>query len=113
MANEEMASVNDIGHVRGVAIGNVTVTGLVQAVDAETGKLVVISQVKYLYIIGTSSVFHQLKVMYFYSDVSYEQDQVEVEVVQLRAIRIQAPITRMKTGTQVTHNKLTVFSNGL
>uniref|UniRef100_A0A8C8CTE7 BIG2 domain-containing protein n=1 Tax=Oncorhynchus tshawytscha TaxID=74940 RepID=A0A8C8CTE7_ONCTS len=72
MANEEMASVNDIGHVRGIAIGNVTVTGLVQAVDAETGKLVVVSQ-----------------------------DQVEVEVVQLRAIRIRAPITRMKTGTQM------------
>uniref|UniRef100_A0A673WM22 Nucleoporin 210 n=1 Tax=Salmo trutta TaxID=8032 RepID=A0A673WM22_SALTR len=72
MANEEIASVNGIGHVRGVAIGNVTVTGLVQAVDAETGKLVVVSQ-----------------------------DQVEVEVVQLRAIRIQAPITRMKTGTQM------------
>uniref|UniRef100_A0A8C7JW45 Nucleoporin 210 n=1 Tax=Oncorhynchus kisutch TaxID=8019 RepID=A0A8C7JW45_ONCKI len=72
MANEEMASVNDIGHVRGIAIGNVTVTGLVQAVDAESGKLVVVSQ-----------------------------DQVEVEVVQLRAIRIRAPITRMKTGTQM------------
>lgn len=52
MANEEIASVNGIGHVRGVAIGNVTVTGLVQAVDAETGKLVVVSQVKYLYIIS-------------------------------------------------------------
>ncbi len=34
-----------MGHVRGVTIGNVTVTGLVQAVDAETGKLVVVSQV--------------------------------------------------------------------
>ncbi|XP_071780679.2 nuclear pore membrane glycoprotein 210 isoform X1 [Centroberyx gerrardi] len=72
MANEEIASVNGIGHVRGIAIGNVTVTGLVQAVDAETGKLVVVSQ-----------------------------DQVEVEVVQLRAIRIRAPITRMKTGAQM------------
>lgn len=40
-----MASVNGMGHVRGVTIGNVTVTGLVQAVDAETGKLVVVSQV--------------------------------------------------------------------
>lgn len=29
------------------------------------------------------------------------QDQVEVEVVQLTAIRIRAPITRMKTGAQV------------
>lgn len=34
-----------MGHVRGIGIGNVTVTGLVQAVDAETGKLVVVSQV--------------------------------------------------------------------
>ncbi|XP_067096636.1 nuclear pore membrane glycoprotein 210 isoform X1 [Osmerus mordax] len=72
MANEEIASVNGIGHVRGIAIGNVTVTGLVQAIDAETGKLVVVSQ-----------------------------DEVEVEIVQLRGIRIRAPITRMKTGTQM------------
>ncbi|KAL1021498.1 hypothetical protein UPYG_G00014030 [Umbra pygmaea] len=72
MANEKIASVNGMGHVRGVAVGNVTVTGLVQAVDAESGKLVVVSQ-----------------------------DQVEVEVVLLRAIRIRAPITRMKTGTQM------------
>ncbi|KAJ8016202.1 hypothetical protein DPEC_G00004740 [Dallia pectoralis] len=72
MANEKIASVNGMGHVRGVAIGNVTVRGLVQAVDAETGKLVVVSQ-----------------------------DQVEVEVVRLTAIRIRAPITRMKTGTQM------------
>lgn len=34
-----------MGHVTGVSVGNVTVTGLVQAVDAETGKLVVVSQV--------------------------------------------------------------------
>lgn len=72
ISNEDKASVNGMGHVRGVAIGNVTVTGLVQAVDAETGKLVVVSQ-----------------------------DQVEVEVVQLTAIRIRAPITRMKTKTQM------------
>ncbi|KAE8293658.1 Nuclear pore membrane glycoprotein 210 [Larimichthys crocea] len=72
IANEKIASVNGMGHVRGVTIGNVTVTGLVQAVDAETGKLVVVSQ-----------------------------DQVEVEVVQLTAIRIRAPITRMKTGAQM------------
>lgn len=38
---------------------------------------------------------------------AYEQDQVEVEVLQLTGIRIRAPITRMKTGTQVTdqHDK--------
>ncbi|CDQ77045.1 unnamed protein product [Oncorhynchus mykiss] len=74
MANEEIASVNGIDHVRGVAIGNVTVTGLIQAVDTEPGKLGVSCKIP---------------------------DQVEVEVVQLRAIRIQAPITRMKTGTQM------------
>ncbi|XP_044066781.1 nuclear pore membrane glycoprotein 210 isoform X1 [Siniperca chuatsi] len=72
ISNEKTASVNGMGHVRGATIGNVTVTGLVQAVDAETGKLVVVSQ-----------------------------DQVEVEVVQLTAIRIRAPITRMKTGAQM------------
>nr|XP_029132383.1 nuclear pore membrane glycoprotein 210 [Labrus bergylta] len=72
ISNEEIASVNGMGHVRGVAIGNVTVTGLVQAVDAESGELVVVSQ-----------------------------DQVGVEVVQLAAIRIRAPITRMKTGAQM------------
>ncbi|XP_041954056.1 nuclear pore membrane glycoprotein 210 [Alosa sapidissima] len=70
MANDDVASVNSIGHVKGITVGNVTVTGLVQAVDAETGKLVIVSQ-----------------------------DQVEVEVVQLAGIRIRAPITRMKTGT--------------
>jgi len=37
--------VNSTGLVRGLAIGNGTVAGLVQAVDAETGKLVVVSQV--------------------------------------------------------------------
>ncbi|XP_020785442.2 nuclear pore membrane glycoprotein 210 isoform X2 [Boleophthalmus pectinirostris] len=72
VSKEEVASVSAIGHVKGATIGNVTVTGLVQAVDAETGKLVVVSQ-----------------------------DQVEVEVVQLTAIRIKAPITRMKTGAQM------------
>ncbi|KAM6929481.1 nuclear pore membrane glycoprotein 210 isoform 2-T2 [Lycodopsis pacificus] len=72
ISNEDVASVNGIGHVRGATIGNVTVTGLVQAVDAETGKLVVVSQ-----------------------------DQVEVEVVRLTAIRIRAPITRMKTKAQM------------
>ncbi|NXX77107.1 PO210 protein, partial [Urocolius indicus] len=70
--NEEIASVNSTGLVRGVAVGNGTVTGVVQAVDAESGKLVMVSQ-----------------------------DKVEVEVVQLTAVRICAPITRMKTGTQM------------
>ncbi|NWJ09888.1 PO210 protein, partial [Crypturellus undulatus] len=72
ISDEKIASVNSTGLIRGLAIGNGTVTGVVQAVDAETGKLVVVSQ-----------------------------DKVEVEVVQLTAVRIRAPITRMKTGTQM------------
>ncbi|NWU94767.1 PO210 protein, partial [Upupa epops] len=72
MNDEKIASVKSTGLVRGVAIGNGTVTGVVQAVDTETGKLIVVSQ-----------------------------DKVEVEVVQLTAVRIHAPITRMETGTQM------------
>lgn len=72
LSHESIASVNGLGHVQGLSVGNMTVTGIVQAVDTETGKLVVVSQ-----------------------------DQVDVEVVQLKSIRIRAPITRMKTGTQM------------
>ncbi|XP_077380724.1 nuclear pore membrane glycoprotein 210-like isoform X2 [Festucalex cinctus] len=72
ISNEDIASVNRIGHVKGMTLGNVTVTGLVQTVDTETGKL-----------------FVMLK------------DQVEVEVVHLTAIRISAPITRIMTGMQM------------
>ena len=49
-----------MGHVRGVTIGNVTVTGLVQAVDAETGKLVVVSQVNILYNILYTAGMHDM-----------------------------------------------------
>ncbi|XP_077577964.1 nuclear pore membrane glycoprotein 210 isoform X2 [Stigmatopora nigra] len=72
ISSEAIASVNGIGHVKGMTIGNVTVIGFIQAVDAETGKMVVVSK-----------------------------DQVEVEVVRLTGIRIRAPITRMKTGAQM------------
>uniref|UniRef100_A0A673ITB7 Nuclear pore membrane glycoprotein 210-like n=1 Tax=Sinocyclocheilus rhinocerous TaxID=307959 RepID=A0A673ITB7_9TELE len=70
LSHESIASVSSLGHVKGLSVGNMSVTGVVQAVDTETGKLVVVSK-----------------------------DQVDVEVVQLKAIRIRAPITRMKTGT--------------
>uniref|UniRef100_A0AAR2LXC3 BIG2 domain-containing protein n=1 Tax=Pygocentrus nattereri TaxID=42514 RepID=A0AAR2LXC3_PYGNA len=72
LSNADIASVNSMGLVRGIAVGNMTVTGVVQAVDTESGKLVVVSQ-----------------------------DQVEVEVIQLKTIRIRAPITRMKSGTMM------------
>ncbi|KAM7132898.1 nuclear pore membrane glycoprotein 210 isoform 2-T2 [Molossus nigricans] len=71
-SNESLAAVNGAGLVRGLAVGNCTVSGVVRAVDAETGKLVVVSQ-----------------------------DLVEVEVLLLQAVRIRAPITRMRTGTQM------------
>ncbi|XP_003894113.2 nuclear pore membrane glycoprotein 210 isoform X1 [Papio anubis] len=72
ISNESVALVSAAGLVRGLAIGNGTVSGLVQAVDAETGKVVIISQ-----------------------------DLVQVEVLLLRAVRIRAPIMRMRTGTQM------------
>ncbi|KAG8128203.1 hypothetical protein E2320_015056, partial [Naja naja] len=68
-----IASVNNSGFITGKAVGNSTILGMVQAVHAEAGKVVVASQ-----------------------------DKVEVEVIQLEAVRIHAPITRMKTGTQAS-----------
>lgn len=50
ITNEKIASVNSTGLIRGVAAGNGTVTGVVQAVDAETGKLVVVSQVIFFFL---------------------------------------------------------------
>ncbi|XP_008586054.1 PREDICTED: nuclear pore membrane glycoprotein 210 [Galeopterus variegatus] len=72
ISNESIAVVSGAGLVQGLAVGNGTVSGVVQAVDAETGKVVIVSQ-----------------------------DLVEVEVLLLRAVRIRAPITRMRTGTQM------------
>ncbi|EHB06293.1 Nuclear pore membrane glycoprotein 210 [Heterocephalus glaber] len=72
ISNESIAAVAGTGLVRGLSVGNGTVSGVVQAVDAETGKVIIISQ-----------------------------DLVEVEVLQLQAVRIRAPITRMRTGTQM------------
>ncbi|XP_075407010.1 nuclear pore membrane glycoprotein 210 [Tenrec ecaudatus] len=72
VSNKSVAAVGSTGLVQGLTVGNGTVAGIVQAVDAETGKVLVVSQ-----------------------------DQVEVEVLLLRAVRIRAPITRMRTGTQM------------
>lgn len=72
IGNSSVALVTGAGLVRGLAVGNASVSGVVQAVDAETGKLVIVSK-----------------------------DMVEVEVLLLRAVRIRAPITRMRTGTQM------------
>uniref|UniRef100_A0A8C7E6N4 Nucleoporin 210 n=1 Tax=Naja naja TaxID=35670 RepID=A0A8C7E6N4_NAJNA len=77
-----IASVNNSGFITGKAVGNSTILGMVQAVHAEAGKVVVASQ-----------------------------DKVEVEVIQLEAVRIHAPITRMKTGTQMPVYVMGIASN--
>ncbi|XP_028574807.2 nuclear pore membrane glycoprotein 210 [Podarcis muralis] len=81
-SNINIASVNSSGLVTGVSLGNSTITGMVQAVNADTGKVVVVSQ-----------------------------DKVEVEVIRLEAVRIHAPITRMKTGTQMPVYVMGITSN--
>ncbi|XP_072928260.1 nuclear pore membrane glycoprotein 210 [Hemitrygon akajei] len=82
ISDPDLATVNNIGHVKGLAIGSGKVTGVVQVIDAESGKVVVISQ-----------------------------DEVDVEVVQLKAVRIHAPITRMKTGTWMPIYVMGITSN--
>ncbi|KAL7986057.1 hypothetical protein Chor_011223, partial [Crotalus horridus] len=77
-----IASVNNSGFITGKAVGNSTILGMVQAIYAEAGKVVVASQ-----------------------------DKVEVEVIQLEAVRIHAPITRMKTGTQMPVYVMGIASN--
>ncbi|XP_043081292.1 nuclear pore membrane glycoprotein 210-like [Puntigrus tetrazona] len=44
LSHENIASVSSLGHVKGLSVGNMSVTGVVQAVDTETGKLVVVSK---------------------------------------------------------------------
>lgn len=43
---------NSSGLVRGVAVGSGVVTGVLQAVDAETEKLVAVSQVMFMVLFG-------------------------------------------------------------
>ncbi|XP_075039219.1 nuclear pore membrane glycoprotein 210 [Mixophyes fleayi] len=77
-----VASVGSNGLVRGSMVGNGTVTGVIQAVDTESGKVVIVSE-----------------------------DKVEVEVIQLKGVRIHAPVTRMKGGTQMPVYVMGISSN--
>ncbi|XP_059827483.1 nuclear pore membrane glycoprotein 210-like [Hypanus sabinus] len=70
--NNTIAKVNTLGQLTALAVGTAKVTGIVQAVGDDTGRVVVFSQ-----------------------------DEVSVEVIQLKGIKIHAPITRLQTGTQV------------
>ncbi|XP_069823220.1 nuclear pore membrane glycoprotein 210 [Dendropsophus ebraccatus] len=72
ITDHDVASVSSSGLVKGAKVGNVTVTGVIQAVDAESGKVAIVSE-----------------------------DKVQVEVIQLKGVRIRAPVTRMKSGTQM------------
>ncbi|XP_060109889.1 nuclear pore membrane glycoprotein 210-like [Heteronotia binoei] len=72
ISNQTVATVNGLGQVTGKTVGTATIQGTIQAVNEDTGKVIVFSQ-----------------------------DQVELEVVQLRAIRIYTPATRLITGTEM------------
>ncbi|XP_029437848.1 nuclear pore membrane glycoprotein 210-like isoform X2 [Rhinatrema bivittatum] len=72
ISNKTVARVNRLGQVTALEIGTAMVNGTIQAVNEDTGRVIVFSQ-----------------------------DSVEVEVVQLRAVRIHAPATRLITGTEM------------
>ncbi|XP_078404042.1 nuclear pore membrane glycoprotein 210-like [Cetorhinus maximus] len=70
--NCTIAKVNELGQLTALVVGTAKVTGIVQAVDDDTGRVVVFSQ-----------------------------DEVTVNVIQLKGIKIHAPVTRLRTGTQL------------
>uniref|UniRef100_A0A8C3IN75 BIG2 domain-containing protein n=1 Tax=Chrysemys picta bellii TaxID=8478 RepID=A0A8C3IN75_CHRPI len=79
ISNQTVAVVNRLGQVMAKAVGTAIIQGTIQAVSEDTGKVIVFSK-----------------------------DQVELEVVQLRAVRIHAPATRLITAT-----KMPVYVMGL
>uniref|UniRef100_A0A8D0G7H8 BIG2 domain-containing protein n=1 Tax=Sphenodon punctatus TaxID=8508 RepID=A0A8D0G7H8_SPHPU len=88
ISNQTVAVVNRLGQVTAKAVGTATIQGTIQAIHEDTGKVIVFSQ-----------------------------DQVELEVVQLRAIRVHAPTTRLITGSMPVYvmglsSSLTPFSFG-
>ncbi|GCC24624.1 hypothetical protein chiPu_0003026 [Chiloscyllium punctatum] len=70
--NGTIAEVNELGQLTALMVGTAKVTGIIQAADDDTGKVVVFSK-----------------------------DEVTVNVIQLRGIKIHAPVTRLRTGTQL------------
>ncbi|XP_015668822.1 nuclear pore membrane glycoprotein 210-like [Protobothrops mucrosquamatus] len=72
ISNQTVAEVNGLGQVSAKAVGTAFILGTIRAVNEDTGKVIVFSQ-----------------------------DQVDLEVVQLRTIRIHAPATRLVTGTEM------------
>ncbi|XP_006895925.1 PREDICTED: nuclear pore membrane glycoprotein 210-like isoform X2 [Elephantulus edwardii] len=72
ISNQTVAVVNRRGQVTGKVVGTAVVHGTIQTVNEDTGKVIVFSQ-----------------------------DEVQVEVVQLRAVRILAAATRLITATKM------------
>ncbi|XP_052035907.1 nuclear pore membrane glycoprotein 210-like [Apodemus sylvaticus] len=72
ISNQTVAVVNRRGQVTGKAVGTAVVHGTIQTVNEDTGKVIVFSQ-----------------------------DEVQVEVVQLQAVRILAAATRLVTATEM------------
>uniref|UniRef100_H3A748 Nucleoporin 210 like n=1 Tax=Latimeria chalumnae TaxID=7897 RepID=H3A748_LATCH len=79
ISNSTVASVNELGQVTGLELGSAEVVSTIQSVSEVTGNVIVFSQ-----------------------------DNMEVEVVQLRGIRIHVPTTRL-----VTNTEMPVFVMGL
>ncbi|EMP28214.1 hypothetical protein UY3_14690 [Chelonia mydas] len=73
ISNQTVAVVNRLGQVMAKAVGTAIIQGTIQAVSEDTGKVIVFSK-----------------------------GQVGLEVVQLRAVRIHAPATRLITATKVS-----------
>uniref|UniRef100_A0A8C6Z3F6 BIG2 domain-containing protein n=1 Tax=Nothoprocta perdicaria TaxID=30464 RepID=A0A8C6Z3F6_NOTPE len=72
VTNRSVAEVDRLGQVTARRVGTATIQGAIQAVSEDTGKITVFSQ-----------------------------DEVELEVTQLRAVRIHVPVTRLVTGTEM------------
>ncbi|XP_016076949.1 PREDICTED: nuclear pore membrane glycoprotein 210-like [Miniopterus natalensis] len=72
ISNQSVAVVNRRGQVTGKVVGTAVVHGTIQTVNEDTGKVIVFSQ-----------------------------DKVQVEVVQLRSVRILAAATRLITATEM------------
>ncbi|XP_054547710.1 nuclear pore membrane glycoprotein 210-like isoform X2 [Talpa occidentalis] len=72
ISNQTVAVINRRGQVTGKVVGTAVIHGTIQTVNEDTGKVIVFSQ-----------------------------DEVHIEVVQLRAVRILAAATRLITATEM------------
>ncbi|XP_075694661.1 nuclear pore membrane glycoprotein 210-like isoform X2 [Rhinoderma darwinii] len=72
ISNDSVATINEVGQVTGLAVGTTKIRGTVQAISEDMGRSMVFSQ-----------------------------DEIEVEVVHLKAIRIHVPVTRLITPSEM------------